>query len=272
MSNQQEPRDLLDELETLQRVLDDAASDQVDQKISIPSLDSTDDIPVLDDMLATKMTPVPDPEPPLLKPEAPVLKAVPVDPGLSQIIAPHAAADEPTTFDPLDIADLIGQNLDSHTDETTPFTDLDFDQHSAEPAPNKIPTASQTTPQQTEQESVKREGSVAEASVEAPIGANNSMPAGISNNPFLPQSVLDRLAHERKAAQFSAEQAQQSIAKITTPQVTSSKVSGIEESNTHETETAAITEQQKANIIDQLVQDMLPEIEDRLRKALHDKL
>ena len=54
MSNSNEPRDLLDELETLQRVLDDAASDQVDQATAIPVIEPGEDIPVLSDALTDK--------------------------------------------------------------------------------------------------------------------------------------------------------------------------------------------------------------------------
>ncbi|MCD8530685.1 MAG: hypothetical protein LRY66_04850, partial [Saccharospirillaceae bacterium] len=66
-NDQDEPGNLLRELENLQRVLDDAASDQVDHGRNIPILDPVDDIPLLDELFSDN--------------DIPVLKAVSARPG-----------------------------------------------------------------------------------------------------------------------------------------------------------------------------------------------
>merc|ERR1711879_859527 len=50
MSTKKESRNILDELETLQQVLDDAAGEQVDLERALTQLNTVDDIPVLSDL------------------------------------------------------------------------------------------------------------------------------------------------------------------------------------------------------------------------------
>ncbi|WP_221798861.1 hypothetical protein [Oceanobacter mangrovi] len=61
MSTEKNPRNLLDELETLQKVLDDAAGEQIDFDRVLTQLNTVDEIPVLSDLFSRD-------EPPALKP------------------------------------------------------------------------------------------------------------------------------------------------------------------------------------------------------------
>lgn len=228
MSNPDDPRDLLDELETLQRVLDDAASDQVDRDQSAPSLDplelgSLENIPVLDELFG-------EPDKPAAsdKQQRPGLRAVPDVPAPSD--------DNPAPGEQHPLAGL---------------------------------TATST-------------------SLPDPAATRTSTPsvARVSGNPFLPQAILDKLAHEREAAQYSAEQAQATMAKIMGSTVddpfTFDDLSDDEPFPLTSTDaplaepaplaSQAISDRHKAAIIDELVAEMLPEIEARLRKLLADKL
>ena len=226
MSNPDDPRDLLDELETLQRVLDDAASDQVDRDQSAPSLDplelgSLENIPVLDELFG-------EPDKPAAsdKQQRPGLRAVPDVPAPSD--------DNPAPGEQHPLAGL---------------------------------TAAST-------------------SLPDPAATRTSTPsvARVSGNPFLPQAILDKLAHEREAAQYSAEQAQATMAKIMGSAVddpcTFDDLSDDEPEISADTPLAepaplasqAISDRHKAAIIDELVEEMLPQIEARLRQLLADKL
>ncbi|MFC3680203.1 hypothetical protein [Bacterioplanoides pacificum] len=214
MSNPDDPRDLLDELETLQRVLDDAASDQVDRDQSAPSLDplelgSLENIPVLDELFG-------EPDKPAAsdKQQRPGLRAVPD--------APAPSDDNPAPGEQHPLAGL--------TAASTPSV------------------------------------------------------ARVSGNPFLPQAILDKLAHEREAAQYSAEQAQATMAKIMGSAVddpfTFDDLSDDEPEISADAPLAepaplasqAISDRHKAAIINELVEEMLPQIEARLRQLLADKL
>ena len=91
--------------------------------------------------------------------------------------------------------------------------------------------------------------------------AATAEPARKIENPFLPQSVLDRLNHEREAAQHSAEEAHRTMLRITEQkhQSARSALSGLGKE---------LSREQKDAIIDQLVNEMLPQIADRLREKL----
>lgn len=67
MSTEKDSRSILDELETLQRVLDDAAGEQIDLNRALTQLNTVDDIPVLSDLFSRE--------------EPPILKAVPPSQG-----------------------------------------------------------------------------------------------------------------------------------------------------------------------------------------------
>lgn len=85
--------------------------------------------------------------------------------------------------------------------------------------------------------------------------------ARAASNPFLPKSILDRLAHERKAAQDSAAEAHATMVKATArhQEMRQSGAAGMNTPN---------TPLNKQAVIDELVADMLPEIERKLRIKL----
>lgn len=88
-------------------------------------------------------------------------------------------------------------------------------------------------------------------------------------NPFLPQAVLEKLARERQAAQADAEQAHATIM--------NSSFSHQQKLLKEQAEAAAGAQPQltplvKQAIIDQLIDEMMPALERRLRAILEEKL
>lgn len=228
MSTTDKPRDLLDELETLQRVLDDAATDQVDQDKIIPTLDPMTDIPVLDDLFgiddtadltlpsqtdsqSTPLTAVPAAQ---KQDAAPALKNVNSGPALRAVPDPAPEAH-------------------ANNDVQSPI-------------PEHFDRSSVTIPK-------------------------DNVTSTSSSNPFLPKAILEKLAQEREAAQYSAEQAQATMAKIMS-NAPEEPFRFDHEKQRASTDENGISSLEKAAVIDELVKEMLPEIEARLRKALHDKL
>lgn len=84
---------------------------------------------------------------------------------------------------------------------------------------------------------------------------------GQSGNPFLPQAVLDKLNHEREAAQHSAEEAHRTMQKVMEQkqQRAQSNLTGVGKE---------FSDAQKDLLINQLVDEMLPQIAQRLRDKL----
>lgn len=80
-------------------------------------------------------------------------------------------------------------------------------------------------------------------------------------NPFLPRSVLERLAQERVAAQHSAEEAHRTMQRINQQrqQQASNLLSGIGKQ---------LTREQKDALVQQMVDEMLPQIAERLKERL----
>lgn len=191
------PTNLLRELETLQRVLDGAAGEQVELDKLIPVLDPLEDIPVLDELFAND--------------DIPVLKAVP---------RPAPAAPKPAP-------------------DNAPVPPVITERHS--------PASISRVLQQVQQAQSRTE--------------TNPAPARISGNPFLPQSVLDRLTQEREAAQHSAEEAHRTMQKVMEQkqQRASTALTGMGKT---------LTAEQKDALINQLVDEMLPQIAERLRDKL----
>lgn len=205
-SGKDSPANLLRELETLQRVLDGAADDQIELEKRIPVLDPLDDIPLLDDLIQ--------------HPDMPALKAVRSEPAAR----PPAPAAQPTAAGttPISAANIsrVLQQAQQLSQQPAPQP----------PAPK--PLAAATAPR-------------------------------TSGNPFLPQSVLDRLSHEREAAQHSAEEAQRTMQKVLEQkqQRAHAALSGMDSSR--------LSAEQKEALVEQLVQEMLPQITQRLRDKLH---
>src|SRR5690606_17523758 len=96
-SGKDSPANLLRELETLQRVLDGAADDQIELEKRIPVLDPLDDIPLLDELI--------------LHPEMPVLKAVTNTPAPAKTPAPQTTATtSPARFSAANISRVLQQS------------------------------------------------------------------------------------------------------------------------------------------------------------------
>lgn len=205
-SGKDSPANLLRELETLQRVLDGAADDQIELEKRIPVLDPLDDIPLLDDLIQ--------------HPDMPALKAVRSEPA-ARPPAPAAQATAAGTT-PISAANIsrVLQQAQQLSQQPAPQP----------PAPK--PLAAATAPR-------------------------------TSGNPFLPQSVLDRLTQEREAAQHSAEEAQRTMQKVMEQkqQRAHAALSGMDSSR--------LSAEQKEALVEQLVQEMLPQITQRLRDKLH---
>ncbi len=209
------PGNLLRELETLQRVLDGAADDQIELEKRIPVLNPLDDIPLLDELFGDD--------------NAPVLKAVnkaPVTP-----LRPQAPA-HPVA--PITAPAAMPRMTPANVSRT--LQDLLPPENSA-PVPD---TASAATP-----------------SADAPA----ARPRASSGNPFLPQSVLDRLTQEREAAQQSAEEAHRTMQKVMEQkqQRAQEALTGVGN---------RLTPAQKEALIDQIIAETLPQITERLRDKL----
>lgn len=82
MSTEKDTRNLVDELETLQRVLDDAAGEQIDLQHALTQLNTVDEVPVLSDLLSRDEPPILRAVPPLKQqaPIAPLRRSAPVSP------------------------------------------------------------------------------------------------------------------------------------------------------------------------------------------------
>lgn len=203
-SGKDSPANLLRELETLQRVLDGAADDQIELEKRIPVLDPLDDIPLLDDLIH--------------HPDMPVLKAVRNEPVAQPATPARPATASNSRFSASNISRILQQSQPALQQQP--------------PAPAPSPLAAATAPR-------------------------------TSANPFLPQSVLDRLTQEREAAQHSAAQAQRTLQKVLeqNQQRAHAALSGMDSSR--------LSAEQKEALVEQLVQEMLPQITQRLRDKLH---
>jgi hypothetical protein len=82
-----------------------------------------------------------------------------------------------------------------------------------------------------------------------------------SGNPFLPQSMLDKLTIEREAAQHSAEEAHRTMQKVMEQkqQRAQTGLTGLGKE---------LSNAQKDKLIAQMVEEMLPQVAERLRDKL----
>lgn len=97
--------------------------------------------------------------------------------------------------------------------------------------------------------------------IETAPALNAGSPTKKMENPFLPQAVLDRLTQERLAAQQSAEEAHRTMQRVNEQkQQRARNVLGDVGKN--------LTTQQKDQLINQMVEEMLPQIAQRLRDKL----
>lgn len=83
----------------------------------------------------------------------------------------------------------------------------------------------------------------------------------IKENPFLPKAVLERLTQERLAAQHSAEEAHRTMQRVNEQkqQKARSILSDVGKQ---------LTQEQKDALVQQLVDEMLPQIANRLKEKL----
>lgn len=199
MSTRDDPSHLLEELETLQKVLDGADAD-LDLYSKAPTFAPMDEIPILDELF--------EPEP-----MRPVLTSIkPSQPATLKAVPDHTPrAESPKAAEPLIEAPRQPLAATTERAETVALVD------------EKLARA--------------------------------------ASNPFLPKSILDRLAHERKAAQDSAAEAHATMVKASARhhEMRQSGAAGMNTPN---------TPLNKQAIIDELVADMLPEIERKLRIKL----
>ncbi len=100
-----------------------------------------------------------------------------------------------------------------------------------------------------------------EPPVNIPTLGANQMIHKPSGNPFLPQSMLDKLTVEREAAQHSAEEAHRTMQKVMEQkqQRAQTGLAGLGKE---------LSNAQKDKLITQMVEEMLPQIAERLRDKL----
>lgn len=87
------------------------------------------------------------------------------------------------------------------------------------------------------------------------------VPVKKAENPFLPQAVLDRLSHERMAAQQSAEEAHRTMQRVNDQKQQRAR-------NVLGDIGKTLSPQQKDQLVQQLVEEMLPQIAERLKEKL----
>ncbi len=228
----EQPADLLRELETLQRVLDDAAGDHVTGDGRIPVLEPMDDIPVLNDLFSAGDTPVLKPVQ-RSRPQDSVVVALP---GMEKALSDSAEPEPPLITETAAMADEVPAAADA----------------AAPPAEaNELPVIGETE--------------AGPAVIAVPQPAPPAAPQRTSGNPFLPQSVLDRLTQEREAAQHSAEEAHRTMQKV------------MEQKQERARKTLndigrQLSMAEKEALISQLVDEMLPQLAERLREKLRKNL
>src|SRR5690554_4940297 len=86
-------------------------------------------------------------------------------------------------------------------------------------------------------------------------------PAIKPENPFLPKAMIDKLSMERQAAQSSAEEAHRTMQRIMDRKQEQARTA-LRGAGT------GLTEEQKDTLINELVDEMLPQIAGRLRDRL----
>jgi hypothetical protein len=241
-----ESRHLLDELQRLQQVLDNNNNEDAGDF-------GADDIPLLDDVLDADMADIADSE---LQPSEPLAKAPVISlnrgqpastetarpaepeptqakqaPAKSEPVKPEPIKPEPIKPEPsqpLSAADLLGLGEGSSGPDIIDMLDQMDDGASDQAA------------------GVGRQG----------------------GNPFLPASILERLATERAAAEADAQQANVTLSSH------QRRHTQREPSPNHDllSDIPRLSEQQKQALLDDLVEEMLPTLRYKLRQRLKDLL
>ncbi len=236
-----ESRHLLDELQRLQQVLDNNNNEDAGDF-------GADDIPLLDDVLDADMADIADSE---LQPSEPLAKAPvislnrgqpasteaarPAEPEQMQAKQAPAKSEpvkpepiKPEPSQPLSAADLLGLGEGSSGPDIIDMLDQMDDGASDQAA------------------GIGRQG----------------------GNPFLPASILERLATERAAAEADAQQANVTLSSH------QRRHTQHEPSPNHDllSDIPRLSEQQKQALLDDLVEEMLPTLRYKLRQRLKDLL
>jgi len=271
MSTKKESRNLLDELETLQQVLDDAAGEQVDLERALTQLNTVDEVPVLSDLHAEPESTAP------LKPVSGTKPAAAMTPLRPVSKAPNHPLDlrpQPRQLSPSEALDALHKQIDSLPEEQRLGEDW-FGKRAATEAQALAETqapaetvtlddilgeADSGTPAapDTQASDTKTQDSAAQKTTSTPTP---NAADGNAANPFLPQSVIDRLTHERLAAQHSAEEAHRTMQRAT---------QRIDKQNTEAA--AALDDKARDKLIEEMIQEMIPHIQARLRERLRQML
>jgi|GEM_PF-1121440 len=276
MSTKKESRNLLDELETLQQVLDDAAGEQVDLERALTQLNTVDEVPVLSDLHAEPESTAP------LKPVSGTKPAAAMTPLRPVSKAPNHPLDlrpQPRQLSPSEALDALHKQIDSLPEEQrlgedwfgkraateaqalaetqAPAETVTLDDILGE-ADSGTPAAPDTQVSDTKTPDTKTQDTAAPKTTSTPTP---NAADGNAANPFLPQSVIDRLTHERLAAQHSAEEAHRTMQRAT---------QRIDKQNTEAA--AALDDKARDKLIEEMIQEMIPHIQARLRERLRQML
>jgi hypothetical protein len=271
MSTKKESRNLLDELETLQQVLDDAAGEQVDLERALTQLNTVDEVPVLSDLHAEPESTAP------LKPVSGTKPAAVMTPLRPVSKAPNHPLDlrsQLRQLSPSEALDALHKQIDSLPEEQRLGEDW-FGKRAATEAQALAETqapaetvtlddilgeADSGTPAapDTQVSDTKTQDTAAPKTTSTPTP---NAADGNAANPFLPQSVIDRLTHERLAAQHSAEEAHRTMQRAT---------QRIDKQNTEAA--AALDDKARDKLIEEMIQEMIPHIQARLRERLRQML
>lgn len=249
MSTKKESRNLRDELETLQQVLDDAAGEQVDLERALTQLNTVDEVPVLSDLHTDKDSATP------LKPilgKKPGAVMTPLRPVEQSANHPLDLRPQPRPLSPSEALDALHKQIDS----------LPEDQRLGEDWFGKNAEANtEATPSQPEP--VTLDDILGSPDDDADETATSAQAASVDNaaNPFLPQAVIDRLTRERLAAQHSAEEAHRTMQRAT---------QRIDQKNSEAA--AALDDKARDKLIEEMIQEMIPHIQARLRERLRQML
>ena len=272
MSSNKESRNLLDELETLQQVLDDAAGEKVDLERALSQLNTVDEVPVLSDLLTEEIPQGASPLKTVVGTNT-APKVAPLRPVANEPTHPLDLRPQPRPLSPSEALDALHKQIDSLPEDQRQGEDW-FGKNSeaesaAPPSLDELVTLDEILEADGETPSEPNElidlddatpvAPVASDEPEAPAEAPAEKPP--TPNPFLPQSVLDRLTRERLAAQHSAEEAHRTMQRVS---------QRMDQRNAEAA--ASLSDQARDKLIDEMIQEMIPHIQARLRERLRQML
>ncbi len=271
MSTKKESRNIVDELETLQQVLDDAAGEKVNLERALTQLNTVDDVPLLSDLFGETL---PEPDA-VLRPitggkTAAISALKPSQP--SSPDGPLDLSPQPQQLTPAEALDAIQNQIDALPADQRTGEDWfePVESHEADLSlvtPIRAATTPDTPSSETAPDATTEEASTPSAEHQSPEQRPTESSASVdaepklSANPFLPQAVLDRLTRERLAAQHSAEEAHRTMQRVS-------------QRNDQQSADAIATldDVTKNQLIDDLIEEITPHIQSRLREKLRHML